>query len=116
MLDPAQRSSWQRAQEVWQESGVTWERTAPELADSDPAADWFPDADEPPEPAAYEPPSASTWPTRPEPAIPEPAGFEPSAVGARPTHPEPAIPEAAAYEPSTASAWTGYAEPEGSDG
>ena len=45
VLDPAQRSSWQLAQEVWQESGVTWERTVPELADVDPAADWYPDAD-----------------------------------------------------------------------
>ncbi len=35
MLDPAQRSSWQLAQEVWQESGVTWERTTPGLADVD---------------------------------------------------------------------------------
>ena len=37
MLDPAQRSSWQLAQEVWQESGVTWERSIPGLADVDPA-------------------------------------------------------------------------------
>ena len=36
-LDPAPRSSWQLAQEVWQESGVTWERTTPGLADVAPA-------------------------------------------------------------------------------
>ncbi|HTV99959.1 MAG TPA: hypothetical protein VMF87_06635, partial [Streptosporangiaceae bacterium] len=26
--EPARRSSWQLAQDVWQESGVSWERTA----------------------------------------------------------------------------------------
>src|SRR5580692_5780049 len=36
-LGPAQRSSWQLAQEVWQESGVTWERTTPGSADVEPA-------------------------------------------------------------------------------
>ena len=46
-LDPARRSSWQLAQEVWQESGVTWERTTPGLADVDPAYRWPSD----PEPA-----------------------------------------------------------------
>ena len=35
--DPAQRSRWQLAQEVWQESGVTWEGIVPELADVEPA-------------------------------------------------------------------------------
>jgi len=42
VTDPAPRSSWQLAQEVWQESGVTWERTAPELTDVEPAAAGLP--------------------------------------------------------------------------
>jgi hypothetical protein len=50
LLDPAQRSSWQLAQEVWQESGVAWEHSAPELADVEPATD-LPD----PEPVYFEP-------------------------------------------------------------
>ena len=110
--DPAQPSSWQQAQEVWQESGVAWERTAPEPADTEPAADWFPDSDEPPEAAAYQPPAAGEWPTNAEPEIPEPAGLEPPAAGAWPTHAEPGIPEAAGLEPPTAGAWPTNAEPE----
>ena len=37
LLDPQQRSGWQRAQEVWQESGVAWE-----LPDTDPSVAEFP--------------------------------------------------------------------------
>ena len=101
--DPARRSSWQLAQDVWQESGVTWERTAPELTDVEPA----PLASRqrrrlayPPEhrpPRATPTPSPPTEPaTRaclpPEPAIPEPVGYEPSAARRRvtpPAYPEP---------------------------
>jgi hypothetical protein len=93
LLDPAQRSSWQLAQEVWQESGVSWERAAPEIADVDPATGWLPDSqplafepqDDDPHPAAFDP-SATTdpWLEAPEPAepefdAPEPAGFEAAA-------------------------------------
>ena len=60
VLDPASPSSWQLAQEVWQESGVTWELTAPELADADP---------QPPNAGLTRrrcpPPSARSTPTRP---------------------------------------------------
>ena len=144
MLDPAQRSSWQLAQEVWQESGVTWERTAPELADSDPAADWFPDADEPARaapptnpparargrpalsPRSPSPPASS--PAEPADALSprrraraaadpraEPVGFEPAAAE-RVADPAGAVTPEAPPTTSTASAWTGYAEPERSDG
>src|SRR5580692_11550468 len=74
-LDPAQRSGWQLAQEVWQESGVTWERSAPGLADVDPAYLEPPD----PEPAAgdawlddRDPDGAS------EVGACDPVGFEPA--------------------------------------
>ena len=112
VLDPAQRTSWQRAQEVWQESGVSWERTAPELADIDPADDWFPDTDEDPAPAAYEPAATSAWPAQADPEEPELARFESPAVGAWPAQAEPEDPESAVYEPPATSAWPTYAEPE----
>ena len=58
VLDPAPPSSWQLAQEVWQECGVAWERTAPELADSDPE------------------PEADAWPGYADPEDPEPSVYE----------------------------------------
>lgn len=112
VLDPAQRSSWQRAQEVWLESGVAWERAGLELTDSDPGADWYPDAGEPPDPSAYEPPSAGEWTGDVEPETRESAGFEPSSAGAWPTRPEPVIPEPASFDPPAANGWSGYGEPE----
>ena len=62
LLDPAQRSSWQLAQEVWQESGVIWERAAPEIADVDPATGWLPD----PQPPAFEPQNDEPQYTEPQ--------------------------------------------------
>ncbi len=124
VTDPAPRSSWQLAQEVWQESGVTWERTAPELADVEPAAGWLPDgeplsvarltyapphtdlpglADLPnPEPAYAEPEYSE--PAYAEPAYAEPAYSEPAY--AEPAYAEPAYSEPADAEPA-------YAEPTG---
>jgi hypothetical protein len=116
VLDPAQRSSWQLAQEVWQESGVTWERTAPELADVEPAAGWLPDG----EPArvarlTYAPPPTDL-------ADPEPAYFEPAYFKAFDPDPDPepatawlADPdredqESVGFHASTASAWADYAD------
>jgi hypothetical protein len=61
--DPARRSSWQLAQEVWQESGVIWERTAPDLADPDPESPEPAHVDDP-EPADADPADAGpagTW-------------------------------------------------------
>jgi hypothetical protein len=120
VLDPAQRSSWQLAQEVWQESGVTWERTAPELADVEPAAGWLPDG----EPArvarlTYAPPPADL--ADPEPAYFEPACFEPFDPDPEPgPGPEPAAAwladpdredqESGGFQASTASAWADYAD------
>jgi hypothetical protein len=103
VLDPAQRSSWQLAQEVWQESGVTWERTTPELADDEPAAGWFPDR----EPDSFErltnAPKNTSFPHS------EPADFEPSdpepAASAWLADPEPGAAESAGFEPANANAW-----------
>ena len=111
--DPAQRSSWQLAQDVWQESGVTWERTAPELADAEPAAGWLPNG----EPAgvarqAYAPSNTD----RPylEPTYFEPAYFEPSdpeaTAGAWLPDPDPENQESAGFQAPTANAWPAYAD------
>jgi hypothetical protein len=110
LLDPAQPSSWQLAQEVWQESGVTWERTAPELADAEPAADWFPDDD----PAAFEQmtdesPNAS--PPGPAHASFRPFDPEPASVSAWRTDPNPEDPGSPPYEPA-ANGWSGYSDPQ----
>jgi hypothetical protein len=122
VLDPARRSSWQLAQEVWQESGVTWEeRTAPELADVEPAADWLPDG----EPArvarlTYAPPPTDL-------ADPEPANFEPAYFKQFDPDPDPdpatawlADPdredqETVGFQASTAGAWADYADLADSD-
>jgi hypothetical protein len=75
LLDPRQRSGWQLAQEVWQESGVAWEFTDTELAGSQ-----FPGSDfastEPVEPEPVEPEPAKPEPAKPESARPEPADTE----------------------------------------
>ena len=101
LLDPARRSSWQLAQEVWQESGVIWERAAPEIADVDPAGGWLADPqplafepqDDDPRPAAFDPAATSAWPAYteavgPESDAPDPAGFERAACP-WPAEPEP---------------------------
>ena len=130
VLDPAQRSSWQLAQEVWQESGVTWERTTPELANDEPAAGWFPNGEPdnverltyaPPntsfpdsEPAYFgpsDPEPASAWRADPEPGAAESAGFEPADTWsgyAEVDDRDPEAPEPAGFEP--ANTWSGYAE------
>jgi hypothetical protein len=107
---PARRSSWQLAQEVWQESGVAWEPAAPELADVEPAAGWLPDG----EPAgvarlAYAPPDTD---------LPDlgPARFQPAAAGAWPGYADLADgdredPESADYERTTAEAWPDGPQP-----
>jgi len=113
VLDQAQRSSWQLAQEVWQESGVTWERTTPELADDEPAAGWFPDR----EPDSFE---RLTY-ARKNTSFPdsERADLEPSdpepAASAWLADPETGAAESAGFEPATANAWSGYAELEDPD-
>jgi hypothetical protein len=105
LLDPAQRSSWQLAQEVWQESGVIWERAAPEIADVDPATGWLPESqplavepqDDDPryaDPPAFgslapESTAAGAWLADPEADDPDPAAFDPAAVGAWPAQPGP---------------------------
>src|ERR1700722_2207140 len=65
-LDRPPRCSWQLAQEVWQESGVIWERAASEIADVDPAGGWLAD----PQPLAFEPRDDDLRPTAPP-------GFQP---------------------------------------
>jgi hypothetical protein len=80
VTDPAPRSSWQLAQEVWQESGVTWEHTAPELADAEPA--YFQASD--PEPGDFGRPAPDARAdSRPHDArgfsAADSAGFEPGA-------------------------------------
>jgi hypothetical protein len=101
LLDPAQRSSWQLAQEVWQESGVIWERSAPEIADVDPATGWLPD----PQPLAFEPQDDD----------PRPAPFDPAATGAWPAYAEPVDPDREDPRPAdhraAADAWPGASEP-----
>jgi hypothetical protein len=114
VLDPAQRSSWQLAQEVWQESGVAWEPAAPELADVEAAAGWLP-AGEPARVArlTYAPPGTDL--PDPEPVYFEPAYFEPSDPDPDPAaawleDPDPEDQESAGFQASTASAWAGYAD------
>ena len=85
LLDPRQRSGWQLAQEVWQESGVAWELTDTELAGSQ-----FPGSE-----------FAWTEPAEPEPAEPEPA--EPEWVEPEPPESEAAKPEPADIE--SAGTW-----------
>jgi hypothetical protein len=112
--DPAQRSSWQLAQDVWQQSGVTWERTAPELADAEPAAvGWLPNG----EPASVARPTympSNTDRPDPEPAYFEPAYLEPSdpgpTVGAWLPDPDPQDQESVGFEAPTANAWADYTD------
>ena len=104
LLDPARRSSWQLAREVWQESGVIWERAAPEIADVDPAGGWLPD----PRPLACKPQDDDPRPTDP-PGF-QPLDLEPLAADAWPAAPERAEaqsddPHPAAFDPAAASAW-----------
>jgi hypothetical protein len=133
LLDPAQRSSWQLAQEVWQESGVTWERTTPEIADPEPATPesvgfppasttaWSGYADpgrEDPEPPDFKRATANAWPERPEPDAPEPGTPDPAGFGRAtspgwlgdpgPDAPEPGTPDRAGFEP-VADEW--FADP-----
>jgi hypothetical protein len=102
LLDPAQRSSWRLAQEVWQESGVAWEHSAPELADVEPATD-LPD----PEPVYFEP--AYSEPAYAEPFDPEPATATASA-SARLAGLDPEDQESAGFQAATANVWAGYAD------
>jgi hypothetical protein len=101
--DQAPRSSWQLAQEVWQDSGVTWELTALERADVEPAAGWLPDG-EPASVARLAYASPNTGLPDPEPVYLEPASFEAASF-------EPASFEA--YDPEPATAW--YADPDPED-
>ena len=107
LLDPQQRSGWQLAQQVWQDSGVTWEQLEPESAgagflapgsaetapaglrpaDRESVRTWFEDADpvgpEPVDPALADlaptaPESARTWLDDAGLADPEPADLEPA--------------------------------------
>jgi hypothetical protein len=129
LLDPAQRSSWQLAQEVWQESGVIWERAAPEIADVDPATGWLPDPqplafepqDDDPHPAPFDPAATDAWPAYTEPVGPDRAA--PGPVGHRaaadawledpePGEPESDAPEPAGFEPAAGS-WSVEPGPEG---
>jgi hypothetical protein len=126
LLDPAQRSSWQLAQEVWQESGVTWERTTPENADVEPAAGWFP-AYAPPntgfsdsEPAYFEPsdrePAATAWHADLESGGAEPADPERATVGLWPAGHESGdaelgAPDEADFGRTTAGPWPRGPEP-----
>ena len=110
-VDPAQPSSWQLAQEVWQESGVTWERAIPELADVEPAHL------EPPDP---EPATARAWLADREPGDAESVGFQPAAADVWSGYAEPAArdrgdAESVGFQPAAADVWSGYAEPAAPD-
>ena len=85
-LDSAQRSSWQLAQDVWLESGVTWERLAPDATRVDPAPAWAPVQDA----------AAAGWPADTDLAI-DPAAVDPPA------------------DPPAASAWPGHVSAHGPD-
>jgi hypothetical protein len=119
LLDPAQRSSWQLAQEVWQESGVIWERAAPGIADVDPATGWLPD----PQPLAFEPQDDDPQHTDPpdfQSLAPEPLAPEPIVADAWPGAPEAAEPQSddphpAAFDPAATDAWPAYTDPVGPD-
>jgi hypothetical protein len=105
---PAQRSSWQLAQQVWQESGVAWEPTTPELADVEPAFSV---------PSDPEPASVSAWLADPEPEDAEPVGFQPAAADAWSGYAERRAPdreggEPARFERATADAWPSAAAPD----
>jgi hypothetical protein len=114
-LDPAQRSSWQLAQEVWQESGVTWEPTTPGLADADPAYL---------EPSDPEPAVGDAWLGGLEPdddgelGASDPAGFDPAVGDAWLGGPEPdddselGASHPADFEPAAGDAWLDGAEPD----
>ncbi len=95
---PAKRSSWQLAQEVWQESGVTWELNPPEITDAESASGQY-QADGPFnfERPAYEPQAAE--PATFEPRYSEPPQPEPATADARLADPEPADPEPAVAGP-----------------
>ena len=134
MLDPAQRSSWQVAREVWQESGVTWERTFPGQADVDPgyleppdpepatASAWLADQDPgDAESIGFQPAAADVWSDYAEPAAldredAEPAGFAPAAGDGWPggaeldDDSEPVVPDPHGFDPATADAWQTSAE------
>jgi hypothetical protein len=90
LLDPAQRSSWQLAQEVWQESGVAWEHTTPELTEVRPAY-LEPAGPEDVDPGDYvdERRAPEAWPrdadlSGSEPDAPAGDGFDPAAGDAWP--------------------------------
>jgi hypothetical protein len=119
LLDPQQRSGWQLAEQVWQESGVVWELpgTEPYGAETEPAdlqpADmesarrWFDDAD--PELANSE--LANSQLANSELADPEPADLESARrwfdddepAESEPVDPEPIDPEPAPTE--SAGTW-----------
>jgi hypothetical protein len=131
LLDPRERSGWQLAQDVWQESGVVWELPGPdpygtefpgtgigqrELADFQPAAvresvrAWLNDADpvdpDPVDPGAVDPELANSELADLEPASAE-SGDEwfddqPAVSEAGPVDPEPANPGPADPAPAPA--------------
>jgi hypothetical protein len=121
LLDPEQRSGWQLAQQVWQESGVSWERAGTEPAAPESARAEFAGA----EPADIPPAgmgsagmgSARTWFEDAEPADIEPAEVAPAGMGSARTwfeDPEPAAPEPADFAPAgreSAGPWSDAAEP-----
>jgi hypothetical protein len=79
LLDPEQRSGWQLAQQVWQESGVSWECAGTEPAGPESARAEFAAA----APADIAPAgmgSARTWFEDAEPAAPEPADVAPAGM------------------------------------
>ena len=131
VLDPHQRSGWQLAQQVWQDSGVVWEQAGTELhgaeflgpdfaqtepadlqpADMESARAWF-DKDEPADPAPADSEFANSERADLEPADVESddAWFdddEPAEPG--PTDSGPAAPEPAATE--SAGTWFDQDEP-----
>ena len=117
LLDPQQRSGWQLAQQVWQDSGVAWELTETEasgaaflgvgLAETESAglrpanvesADaWFDNAD-PADPERADPEWADSEPLDPEWVDPEPVDPEP--VDPEWVDPEPLDPEWVDPEPA----------------
>jgi hypothetical protein len=106
-LGPAQPSSWQLAQEVWQESGVTWERTTPGLADVEPAYL---------EPSDPETATAGAWLADRETEDAEPVGFQPTAADTRWDYAEPAAPDREdaepAFEAAAGDGWLADPEPQ----
>jgi hypothetical protein len=106
-VDPAQPSSWQLAQEVWQESGVTWERTTPGLADVEPAYL---------EPSDPETATAGAWLADRETEDAEPVDFQPTAADTRWDYAEPSAPDREdaepAFEAAAGDGWLADPEPQ----